>query len=138
MKNWILKIPILVVATCTAAVSQNKAPANRPTASDASSLSGVEMYRIYCASCHGLDGKGKGPAADALKKTPPDLTQISNRNAGEFPNARISRQIIGYEVEAVHGSQAMPIWGAYFRPDELLNLIEYIRSIQQKRAEPQP
>jgi len=79
-----------------------------------------------------MDGKGAGLVAAALKKTPPDLTQISKRNNGQFPASHITRTIIGNEIEAVHGSHDMPIWGHYFRPVELLALTEYIRSIQQK------
>ena len=29
--------------------------------------SGARMFKGYCAACHGLDGKGDGPAAPALK-----------------------------------------------------------------------
>jgi len=45
------------------------------------------MFSGYCAACHGLDGKGTGPAAAALKKAPADLTKISARNGGTFPAA---------------------------------------------------
>jgi len=31
------------------------------------SVEGVDLYRAYCASCHGKDGKGHGPVAPALK-----------------------------------------------------------------------
>ena len=30
------------------------------------SFSGAEMYKTWCASCHGVQGKGDGPAAAAL------------------------------------------------------------------------
>jgi hypothetical protein len=104
-------------------------------------LSAAEMYRTYCAACHGIDGKGIGPAAAALQKTPPDLTQIAQRNKGEFPAFRITHIIDGYEIEYVHGSRDVPIWGDCFRDkkrDETIlalrehNLTEYIRSIQPK------
>ena len=99
------------------------------------------MYRTYCASCHGIDGKGSGPAADALKKGPPDLTQLAKHNNGHLQDFRILRIIDGYEIRAAHGSRYMPIWGDYFRMkqrDEGIvavrehNLVEYIRSIQQR------
>jgi mono/diheme cytochrome c family protein len=34
-----------------------------------------EMFKTYCAACHGLEGKGNGPAAPALKKEPANLME---------------------------------------------------------------
>ena len=101
-----------------------------------SPIDGKQMYVSYCAPCHGVDGKGGGPAAPALKKAPADLTQISKRNHGDFPAFRVTHIIDGYEIEAVHGSREMPVWGDYFRDKLLLelrehNLTEYLRSIQK-------
>jgi mono/diheme cytochrome c family protein len=143
-----MAVPILIAVTGFVALPQSKTPAGAgQSTSTAKELSGAEMYRTYCASCHGLDGKGSGPAAAALKKTPPDLTLISKRNKGEFPAFRIAHIIYGYEIEdgyeieAVHGSRDMPVWGDYFRDrnrDEAMlaprehNPTEYLRSIQQK------
>lgn len=102
---------------------------------------GQDMFRAYCASCHGLDGKGGGPAAPALKNTPPDLTQLSKGNGGKFPSAMVSSVIRGDQVLLAHGSREMPIWGEAFRNvnrDQALakikvrNLTLYIESIQQK------
>ena len=128
MSRWTLAIPILLLITNGLAWSQQNGSRN--------DFSGVESYRVYCASCHGVDGKGGGPAAAALKKAPGDLTQISKRNHGEFPAVRVTHIIDGYEVEAVHGSRDMPVWGDYFRDKLLLelrehNLTEYLRSIQK-------
>jgi len=36
-----------------------------------SPASAPEMYTTCCAVCHGVDGKGSGPAAGALKVPPP-------------------------------------------------------------------
>ena len=41
------------------------------------STSGKQMFGDYCAPCHGLSGKGDGPAASALKIPPADLTQLA-------------------------------------------------------------
>src|ERR1039457_4011137 len=43
--------------------SQQKEPVRR-----ADITSGKNMFVNYCASCHGVDGKGNGPAAVALKQ----------------------------------------------------------------------
>jgi mono/diheme cytochrome c family protein len=135
MSGWKLAIPILVAVTGFMALPDEKVPGG------GKELSGAEMYRAYCASCHGIDGRGAGPAAPALKKAPPDLTRISQRNKGQFPDFRITHIIDGYEIVAFHGSRDMPIWGDYFRDnetrDEALiklrehNLVEYIRSMQK-------
>jgi mono/diheme cytochrome c family protein len=52
---------------------------------DAPLASGEEMYRTYCAVCHGLDGKGGGPATPALRDQVPDLTTLSQRHDGKYP-----------------------------------------------------
>ena len=43
----------------------------------ASPVSGAQMFKEYCAVCHGPGGKGDGPAATELKVPPPDLTALA-------------------------------------------------------------
>jgi hypothetical protein len=52
--------------------------------------SGYELYLGHCAICHGLDGRGQGPLAQAMKIVPADLTQISAKHAGSFPEAKVA------------------------------------------------
>ncbi len=105
------------------------------------SLKGPDLFRAYCASCHGQDAKGNGPVAPALNSKVPDLTTITQRNGGVFPEARVRKVIAGEEVLIAHGSREMPIWGPIFHQIEqdrdygnirMQNLIQYLRSIQQK------
>jgi len=35
---------------------------------------GKEIYDDYCATCHGINGKGNGPSADEMKTKPTDFT----------------------------------------------------------------
>jgi mono/diheme cytochrome c family protein len=78
-------------------------------------LDGKVMFHEYCAVCHGENAKGDGPAADALKKAPADLTQISRKAGGKFPEIRVMRMIKGDDEIAAHGNRAMPVWGTIFR-----------------------
>jgi mono/diheme cytochrome c family protein len=103
------------------------------------SLDGVDLYRAYCASCHGENGKGDGPVAPALKATVADLTVIMKNNGGKFPVARVRRIINGEGMIASHGSREMPVWGPIFHqveadvdrgPVRLENLVKYLESIQ--------
>jgi mono/diheme cytochrome c family protein len=48
------------------------------------SFEGKDTFAAYCAVCHGADGKGHGPAAAALAKPVPDLTQLASRQGGKF------------------------------------------------------
>lgn len=76
--------------------------------------SGKEMFNQYCAVCHGSGGKGDGPAANALKKRPADLTQLARKNNGAFPDLHVMNYITGEEAVAAHGSRDMPMWGQIF------------------------
>ncbi len=105
------------------------------------SLEGADLFRSYCASCHGADAQGAGPVAAALSTKVPDLTAISKRNGGVFPSKRIELVISGDEAIIAHGSREMPVWGPIFHQVErdrdfgnvrLRNVTKYIESIQQK------
>lgn len=101
---------VLAVAfTLAAQTDIKKTPA--PYTSPAS---GKDMYKAYCASCHGLEGKGNGPAASAMKAPIPDLTQLSKRNGGKFPADHIAAVIQGDTNSPSHGSAEMPVWGPVF------------------------
>ena len=109
----------------------------RPTAT----LNGVDLFKEYCAVCHGNDAKGSGPAADALKKRPADLTQLARKNNGEFPELHVMNFIKGQDVVAAHGSRDMPIWGTIFSQmssnQDLVQvrtyaLVKYLEELQAK------
>jgi mono/diheme cytochrome c family protein len=110
-----------------------KTEAARPIAS----VEGVDSYKEYCAVCHGVKAKGDGPAAQALKTRPPDLTTIAKRK-GRFSEADVETRIVGKSLSAAHGSGEMPIWGHVFESLadstvaklRVANLVNYIKSIQ--------
>ena len=111
------------------------------------SVEGPDLFRAYCASCHGKDGKGNGPVALTLKATVPDLTIITASNDGNFPVARMKRIIMGEGMIASHGSREMPVWGPIFHQVEedvdrgnvrLENLVTYLESIQSAHATVRP
>lgn len=107
------------------------------------SIKGPDLFRAYCASCHGTDAKGGGPMAASLKVAPADLTRISARNGGVFPRMRVERIISGEEQPTHgHGSSEMPVWGPIFSKVttdvdlglvRIDNLARYLSDIQQKK-----
>ena len=94
------------------AAAQQKAIKTVPPKSAA--LDGKTLYEEFCAVCHGKDGKGGGPAADALKQRPTDLTQIARANSGHFPDTKVMAILKGDQRIIAHGSQDMPTWGKTF------------------------
>lgn len=104
------------------------------------SIRGENLYKAYCASCHGVDARGNGPMAMWLKVPSSDLTRIAARNGGKFPLERVDRIISGEEpLPSGHGTRAMPVWGPVFsevtRDQDLGkvridNLARYLRDLQ--------
>ena len=77
--------------------------------------SAESAFALYCAPCHGDDGRGDGPLVFGLSKPPLDLTKLTARNGGTFPRTRLARLIdVRDEVDA-HGSREMPVWGDWFK-----------------------
>ena len=129
----------LIAAAGTAPDGKTKPKSDQPDRL-IHSLKGDDIYRAYCATCHGVAGKGDGPVAPALANQLPDLTTIAQRNGGVFPADRVRKIIAGDEIVRGHGSREMPIWGLIFHQVEedrdygairLQNITEYLKSIQK-------
>jgi mono/diheme cytochrome c family protein len=111
--------------------------------SQSQSNSGKQVFKDYCAACHGMDGKGNGPAVQFLKAPPPDLTTMAKRYNEKSVGLKLEA-ILSFGTESkAHGTLDMPTWGPMFRtlnPDKnnqvaklrMYNLAEYVKSIQQK------
>ena len=140
--GWIVPAIIIALVTMASAQDQAKPEIKHVPIKQTSAASGAEMYKTYCAVCHGADGKGNGPAAEALKVPPTDLTTMASRNGGKYPSLKVSAMLRGEEVLAAHGTKEMPIWGNLFWSmsggheaevqQRITNLDKYIESIQKK------
>ena len=128
----------ILAGLALSAAGQTTGPQLPPLAGK--SMYGPDLYRLYCATCHGRDGKGAGPAAVSLKVPPPDLTTLGRRRGGTFPRADVEAIIRGPATPS-HGSAEMPIWGPIFNgldPSQARNaaridsLVSHLESIQQK------
>jgi len=118
----------------TVIIPVSKAPLNN----------GKQMYVNYCAPCHGVEGKGNGPAAAALKRQPANLAALSRNNGGKFPSTHIASVLEFGAANPSHGTAEMPAWGpmlgsvdtatndANVRALRISNLSRYLQSLQQK------
>jgi mono/diheme cytochrome c family protein len=141
MTSRVLIASFVIVASCffaAAVPAQQQSPPPLVIAS----MTGRDLFQFYCATCHGKDARGGGPAAAALKTSPADLTGISRRRDGRFPRPEIIAFVSdGKPMIAAHGSAEMPVWGPIFRaldPSDtrarvrIENLVGYLESIQTK------
>jgi mono/diheme cytochrome c family protein len=138
---------MVVVALAMLAMAQQSAPEQEKVikhipVKQTSAASGQEMFNSYCAVCHGVDGKGAGPAASALKVAPTDLSGLTAKNGGKYPSLHVSSVLRGEAETPAHGSKDMPGWGPLFRhlsqghdaevQQRIANLNQYVESIQKK------
>jgi hypothetical protein len=108
---------------------------------------GERDFINYCAACHGVGAKGDGTIGEFLTLAVPDLTELSKRNGGQFPEARVTEVIDGRAEVKVHGMRDMPVWGDWFDAeaaspdidrkarelivnDRIASLVLYLKSIQ--------
>ena len=100
----------------------------KPPAGDASH--GATLYADYCWTCHGKTGKGDGPIAVAYKPRPRNLTDrthMSKRTDYDLYN------VISQGGPAVDRAVTMPAWGAVLAPQEMWDLIAYIRQLSKQQ-----
>lgn len=96
-RSFYMAWQLLLVVTFAVAGAGQPTPEDRFTPL-ISSVKGPDLFRAYCASCHGLDAKGTGPAARALKAEVPDLTVLTRTNHGQFPTLRVRQMIMGIKL----------------------------------------
>lgn len=132
---------LLAPAAATPASAQE--PAAQPQVEMRQRVTGGEVFRTYCATCHGTSGRGDGPLAGAMRRRPADLTEIARRNGGEYPSEVVFRTIDGKTPVRGHGGPDMPVWGDAFArardggdattvKERIDSLVDFIRSLQVK------
>lgn len=142
-----ISVAAIVAVLSALAVGQAAPAQSSPTVkhvpiTNAPSNSGKEMYKSYCAVCHGVDGKGGGPAATAMKTSPTDLTALAKNSGGTYPASHVAAVIRGQATTPSHGSQDMPVWGPLFSSisqgheaqvqQRITNLVTFIGTLQAK------
>lgn len=89
-----------------------------PEAADA----GKVVYETYCASCHGPEGHGDGPAAAALDPKPENLGEVQAKFDDDFIFWRIS--------EGVEGT-AMVGWATTLSEEEIWQVISFMHTLSE-------
>lgn len=107
MKRFLFLGLVAALAATFAAAQQSTVtiPVTRTRAND-----GKQMFNNYCAPCHGVDGRGRGLNAAALKEAPADLSVLSRNNNGVYPASHVLAVMHFGTENAAPASKEMPIW----------------------------
>lgn len=120
-------------------------PEPQASANPPQRTAGRDVFRNYCATCHGPTGRGDGPLADSMRRKPANLTEIAKRNGGTYPSDLVFRTIDGRQPVRGHGGPDMPVWGDAFARStvggnaeavrqKIESLVKFLETIQVKPA----
>jgi mono/diheme cytochrome c family protein len=89
---------------------------------------GKQVYEIYCMTCHGPLGDGKGPVGVTLQPPPRDFTKAEFKYGGTDQDLFA---VITNGAAPRGGSPLMAPWGAVIPEADRWALIAYIRSLKK-------
>lgn len=95
---------------------------------------GKKTYEMLCFTCHGMTGKGDGPAGQAIRPPPRDFSagefKFDANNDGNAGTDADLALVIKNGAGAYGGNVMMAPWG-HLSDGEVQNLIAYIRSLKK-------
>jgi mono/diheme cytochrome c family protein len=97
-----------------------------PLTDDAAAGAGQPIYAANCASCHGAEGMGDGPAANSLNPKPKPLATEMNALKDDYLFWRIAE---GGAFAPF--ASAMPAWKSILSEDEIWQVIAFLRTLEK-------
>lgn len=116
------------VAPARAARKQN------PVAADGSVIAeGKQLFTIGCLPCHGIQGKGDGPASSTLERngTPVRPGNLSDPTLWEQTDGTIFWKLS-------EGRSPMPAFQETFTEEQRWKIVNYVRTLAPKRTGDKP
>ncbi|MEK6680798.1 MAG: cytochrome c [Nitrospirota bacterium] len=83
-------------------------------------------YMMYCSPCHGENGRGNGPQAEAMEVPP------RNHTDGNYLSTRSDEQLFKVVKEggpAIGFSRSMPPFDYTLTEDEIKGVVKYVRTL---------
>lgn len=111
----------------TPAATEGTAPAGQAVAgapATADVAAGKQIFATNCATCHGPEGKGDGPAASALNPKPTNMAAGPYKHVGDFDTWK------GVIANGVPGT-AMAPWSGTLTDEQITNVTAYALSLKK-------
>jgi mono/diheme cytochrome c family protein len=102
---------------------------------DPGHAAGVEqLFKFYCAQCHGLEGKGDGPnVTKDFPVDPRNFTKADEMN--KLTDADIKNVVLDGGPIA-DKSPMMPPWGKTLTEEQVDQLVKYLRKLCKCKGKP--
>lgn len=100
--------------------------ANPPIAASDELGKAENNYMLYCVSCHGRDGDGKGELAEAMEVPPRDHTDASKMSKRTDDQLF---QTIKEGGEATGFNSCMPPHNTILHDEEIRGVVKYLRKL---------
>lgn len=99
---------------------------------------GKATFDTNCSSCHGVEGRGDGPSAAAFEARPPDFKDARYWSSlGPEWNIHMVKTITKGGGSTDHSTN-MPAWEPVLTPDQVLEIIAYLRQLAGPAALEKP
>tara|TARA_Y100001936_G_scaffold100513_1_gene98857 strand:+ start:1665 stop:3458 length:1794 start_codon:yes stop_codon:yes gene_type:complete len=132
-KNIIKRLILAILAVALIAVPGTALAAMPDPVNKDMLEKGKKVYFKRCVWCHGVEGGGDGPSAERLYTRPRNFIQgtfkIRWTDSGELP---LDINLINTVKNGLQGS-AMPAWGEFLSEDEILAVVQFVKSLVQDR-----
>lgn len=94
---------------------------NPVPASQKSIEQGKTIFYQYCFACHGMEGKGNGPAAEYAGRPVADLTgaNVSKESDG----------VLFWKITEGNMPRPMPMFRSFLKKEDVWDVINYIRTL---------
>jgi cbb3-type cytochrome c oxidase subunit III len=129
--NYVMHLPDLPAGVSS---STQRAYANSPPGVPAE---GLRLFVHHCAACHGMQGKGDGALAASLKAK--HNIQPRNLTDSKYLSTKTDKEL--FMTVTLGGghmgkSPYMPVWAGYLTPEQIKNLVSYIRVLSHTTPQP--
>jgi cytochrome c6 len=111
-RSWVLKLATGAAALASVCLLSTPLPAED---------SGESLYKTKCASCHAADGSGNTPMGKKL-------------GAHDFRSEEVQKMTDEQLTEiTAKGKNKMPGYEKSLKPEQIKDLVAYIRQLAQKK-----
>jgi mono/diheme cytochrome c family protein len=92
---------------------------------------GQRIFNLYCASCHGDDGSGQGPAARGLQTQPRDFRGADFKYVSGEPGSLPTDSDLEATIRNGRVQNGMPAWNGLTDIDRLA-VVQYLKTFSPR------